>query len=116
MARITKIIGFSVPPSLAEAMDDIAKQERRTKSELFREMFRVYQRYRQQRAQVEDRWLEELIREVREEETQQPMSQEELLTEEATLARYGARQAKKLGIKARDITRIIDESRQRRRV
>src|SRR5918999_1742624 len=47
-----KILGFSVPPLLAEEFEEIAKQERRSKSELFREMLRFYQRYRQQRAQV----------------------------------------------------------------
>jgi metal-responsive CopG/Arc/MetJ family transcriptional regulator len=110
-----KILGFSVPPLLAEEFEEIAKQERRSKSELFREMLRFYQRYRQQRAQVEDRWLEELIQEVKEEEARHPTSQEELLKEEAELARYGAEQAKKLGIKSKDINRIIYESRKRRR-
>jgi len=46
MGRITKVIGFSVPPALAEEIEQVAKAERRTKSELFREMFRVYQVYR----------------------------------------------------------------------
>ena len=49
MGRITKVIGFSVPPALAEEVEQVAKAERRTKSELFREMFRVYQVYRRQR-------------------------------------------------------------------
>jgi metal-responsive CopG/Arc/MetJ family transcriptional regulator len=110
-----KILGFSVPPLLAEEFEEIAKQERRSKSELFREMLRFYQRYRQQRAQVEDRWLEELIQEVKEEEARHPTSREELLKEEPELAQYGAEQAKKLGIKSKDINRIIYESRKRRR-
>jgi metal-responsive CopG/Arc/MetJ family transcriptional regulator len=110
-----KVLGFSVSPLLAEEFEEIAKQERRSKSELFREMLRFYQRYRQQRAQVEDRWLEELIQEVKEEEARHPMSQEELLKEEAELAQYGAEQAKKLGIKSKDINRIIYESRKWRR-
>jgi metal-responsive CopG/Arc/MetJ family transcriptional regulator len=53
MSRVTKTIGFSVPPSMAEEFDSIALEERRTKSELFREMLRLYQTYRKQAAQVE---------------------------------------------------------------
>ncbi len=98
-----KILGFSVPPLLAEEFEEIAKQERRSKSELFREMLRFYQRYRQQRAQVEDRWLEDLIQEVKEEEARQPMSQEELLRESENLARYRAEQTKKLGLEHKDV-------------
>jgi hypothetical protein len=115
MSRLTKVIGFSVPPAIAEEVEELAKQERRTKSELFREMLRFYQRYRQQRAQVEDRWLEDLIQEVKEEEARAPMSQEELLRESEELARYGAEQTKKLGLENTDINQIIYASRKRRR-
>jgi AbrB family looped-hinge helix DNA binding protein len=40
-----------------------------------------------------------------------PMSPKELAAEYASLAAYGARQAKKLGIRDRDIVRIIHEFR-----
>ena len=36
MARATKVVGFSVPPSVAEEVAQIAQEEHRTKSELFR--------------------------------------------------------------------------------
>ena len=62
MSRIIKVLGFSVPPSVEE-VEQVAKAERRTKSELFREMFRVYKRYRQQREQDEECWVMNLIRE-----------------------------------------------------
>ena len=65
MGRVTKVIGFPVPPALAEEVEQVAKAARRTKSELFREMFRVYQCYRQQREQEEERWVIELIREAK---------------------------------------------------
>ncbi|MBI3330314.1 MAG: ribbon-helix-helix protein, CopG family [Nitrospinae bacterium] len=113
MGRITKVLGFSVPPALAEEVEQVAKAERRTKSELFREMFRVYQRYRQQREQEEERWVTELIREAQAEQEKNPLTPEELVKELTELARYGAQQAKKLGIKPKDVNRIIDESRKR---
>jgi metal-responsive CopG/Arc/MetJ family transcriptional regulator len=53
MSRTTKILGFSVPPSMVEEVEQIAQEERRTKSELFREMLRVYQAYRQHRSKPE---------------------------------------------------------------
>jgi len=37
------IINISVPPALAKRIEKIAKEENRTKSELLREAFRVYQ-------------------------------------------------------------------------
>lgn len=46
MARTAKTIGFSVPPELAEEIERLASAEGRTKSELFREMVRVYRRER----------------------------------------------------------------------
>ncbi|GAB4290098.1 MAG: hypothetical protein Kow0067_16320 [Coriobacteriia bacterium] len=47
MARTAKTVGFSVPPELAEEVERIAAEEGRTKSELFREMVRVYKRERE---------------------------------------------------------------------
>jgi len=46
--RTTKILGFSVPPSMAEEFESLRLKEERTKSELFRAMFRVYKYYRKQ--------------------------------------------------------------------
>jgi hypothetical protein len=113
MGRITKVLGFSVPPALAEEIEQVAKAERRTKSELFREMFRVYQVYRKQREQEEERWAMDLIREAQEEQEKNPMSPEDIVKELKELARDVSLQAKKRGIKPKDINRIIDESRKR---
>ena len=52
--RISRMVGFSVPPTMAEELDRVAEEERRTKSELFREMFRVYLTYRRIKRQQED--------------------------------------------------------------
>ncbi len=113
MGRVTRVIGFSVPPALADEVEQVAKEERRTKSELFREMFRVYQRYRQQREQEEERSVMELIREAQEEQAKNPMTPEELAQELKELAHDVSKQAKKRGITSKDVNRIIDESRKR---
>ena len=42
MARRTRVLGFSVPPALAQGYERLAKREGRSKSELFREMIAAY--------------------------------------------------------------------------
>ena len=112
MSRTTQVLAFSVPPAVVKEVETLAKEEQRTKSELFREMVRVFRRYRAQRDRDEERWVTQLIEEVKAEEKRRPTSQEELAEEEAELITYGQRQAKKLGIKPKDINRIIREYRQ----
>jgi hypothetical protein len=115
MSRTTQILAFSVPPAVVKEVETLAKQEGRTKSELFREMVRVYGRYRNQKELDEQRWVENLIAEAKAEEAANPMSVEEMLKENDRLTRYGERQAKKLGIKPKDINRIVHEYRRSRR-
>ena len=115
MGRTTKVVGFSVPPVLADELERIAAEEHRTKSELFREMLRVYQKYRQQRDKDTDDGVATLIQEAQEEQALHPMSTDEMLHEEAELAAYSAAQTKKLGLKARDIDRLIHNFRARQR-
>ena len=115
MARVNKVIGFSVPPVLVREVAQVAKEECRSKSDLFREMFRVYKRYRAQKAQEEDRWIMNLITEAKEEQATNPMTQEELIKESERLARYGERQAKKTGLTEKDINREIHAYRAERR-
>jgi metal-responsive CopG/Arc/MetJ family transcriptional regulator len=107
MNRTTKVLGFSVPPAVAREVQTLAKAERRTKSELFREMVRVYQRYREQRERDDERWIMNLIQEARTEQAQNPMSMDDMLRESERLARYGARQAKRLCIKPKDVNRLV---------
>jgi metal-responsive CopG/Arc/MetJ family transcriptional regulator len=45
--RATKVIAVSVPPTTATEFDRIAEDEGRNRSELFREMVRVYRIYRE---------------------------------------------------------------------
>ena len=72
--RISRMVGFSVPPTMAEELDRVAEEERRTKSELFREMFRVYLTYRRIKRQQEDEErLDRLIRQAPEMPSMFPM-------------------------------------------
>ena len=117
MARTTKTIGFSVPPLVVKEVESLARQERRTKSELFREMVRVYQRFRLQRDRDEARWVEQLLQEARVEQAKNPMTVEELLAENEQLSRYRAKRAKQVKIKTglANATRIIHERRKTRK-
>jgi metal-responsive CopG/Arc/MetJ family transcriptional regulator len=45
--RTSKVLAVSVPPEVAEEFNRLAGAEGRNKSELFREMLRVYRRYRE---------------------------------------------------------------------
>lgn len=111
MSRTTKVMGFSVPPALVREVEGLAKAERRTKSELFREMVRVYSRYRQQRDRDEERWIANIIQEARDEQAQNPLSVEEMLAEDERLLSFGEQQAERVGVKAKDVNRIIHEFR-----
>lgn len=88
MARINKVIGFSVHPVVAEEYEQLAKEERRSKSDLFLEMLRVYKRYRQQKEQAEDRWIMNLINEAQEEQRTTPLTPEALSKEEQRLRQH----------------------------
>ena len=80
-----------MPPTVLKEVERVSREERRTKSELFREMFLVYQRYRKHRDAEENRWVTQIIEEARREERE--------------------RQAKNLGIRPRDLNRIMHASR-----
>jgi hypothetical protein len=117
MARTTTLLGFSVPPAVAREVENFALEEHRTKSELFREMVRVYRRFRDQRDREEGHWVANLVREAKTEEAERPMTTDEMLAEGERLAKVGAKRAKKLGIKTdlRSATQIIHERRKSRR-
>jgi metal-responsive CopG/Arc/MetJ family transcriptional regulator len=117
MARTTKTLGFSVPPKVLKEVESLARKERRTKSELFREMVRVYQRFRLQRDRDEERWVANLIQEAQAEQAKSPLTVEEMLAENDRLSRAAAKHAKKFGLKTdlRSATRLIHEHRKARR-
>ena len=120
-APTMKHVGFTVPPPMEEELEQMAKEEHRTKSELFREMVRFYRMYRKHVGQAEEeqfqRMVDEVIREA-EEGKLSPMTDEEFFTASKELMEYGAKQAKKMGINVEDdkeINRIIHDVRARRR-
>jgi Ribbon-helix-helix protein, copG family len=45
--RVSQVVAVSVPPESAEDFERMARDEGRNKSELFREMLRVYRAYRE---------------------------------------------------------------------
>jgi hypothetical protein len=55
----------------------------------------------------------DLLMQIIEDAKKNPMTPRELAAENARLMAYGARQAKKAGIKERDVLRVIHESRSR---
>jgi CopG family transcriptional regulator/antitoxin EndoAI len=55
--RATKILNISLPPEMYEEIEQMAREESRTKSELMREAFRQYQFNRRWR--LLRRWGEE---------------------------------------------------------
>ena len=42
MGRSTKVLAFSVPPAIARQIEETAKEEHKTKSELLRSMWEAY--------------------------------------------------------------------------
>jgi hypothetical protein len=116
-APTMKHVGFTVPPPMEEELEQMAKEEHRTKSELFREMVRVYRSYRKKHPEpeIDDEWVMQVLREAQEEEKRNPMTDEEAMAISEELMRYGAQQAKKMGITLEDVDRIIHEERARRK-
>jgi hypothetical protein len=112
-----KHVGFTVPPPMEEELEQMAKEEHRTKSELFREMVRVYRSYRKRHPEpeIDQEWVMQVLREAQEEEKRNPMTDEEAMAISEELMRYGAQQAKKMGITLEDVDRIIHEERARRK-
>jgi bifunctional DNA-binding transcriptional regulator/antitoxin component of YhaV-PrlF toxin-antitoxin module len=64
---------------------------------------------------AEDNYPMETVMRIIEEVKAHPMSRRQLAALNASLAAYGTKQAKKVGIKERDIPRIVHASRARRR-
>jgi hypothetical protein len=115
MPRPTETSDFSLPSAFIRAAAKLAREEHRTPRQLCTEMLRVYKRHRKQQEPYDEAWAMKLIREVEEEDRIRPKTQQELDVEDAELLRYGEAQAKKLGIKEKNIPRLIRERRAQRR-
>ncbi len=108
-----KHVGFTLPSPMEREFHKMAAEEHRTKSELFREMFRVYRSYRkrQPEPEIDDAWVMQLIAEAQDEERRNPTTPDQRVAEFRKLSRYGGERARELGIKEEDIDRIIHEHR-----
>jgi metal-responsive CopG/Arc/MetJ family transcriptional regulator len=117
-----KHVGFTIPPPMEEELEQMAKEEHRTKSEMFREMVRFYRTYRKRFERVEDERFERMIDKIiaeaikAQEEGRSLMTEKEAERAERGLFRYGAEQTKKMGIKLEDVDRIIREHREKRKI
>ena len=107
--RNTKNISITMPIAMVKDTKRLAKRENRTMSELVREALRHYKARRGGTEQDDMQWVMQVIGEAK----KKPMTHAELQAESEDLAAYGARQAKKLGIKECDAVRLIHESRAR---
>lgn len=101
MSRVSKNLGFTVPPAMVDEFERVAREERSTKSELFRRMFRFYQSYRtplKARSDTPDAWVERLILEAQAEERRTPLSAEAFAAEIEGAQHYGAERVQALGL------------------
>ena len=108
--RSTKNISITMPTAMVKEAERIAKRENRTMNELVREALRQYKSRRGRTTQEELRMVLRIINEVK----RNPLTPEELRAENKRLMQYGAQQTRRAGVKERDITRVIRESRVRR--
>ena len=119
VSRITKNLGFSVPPRMAQEFERVAAEEGSTKSELFRRMFRLYQSYRRplaRRGQSAEAGVGRLILEAQEAERVSPLSAEEFAQETDALREYGAKRARAIGITSEeDLDQLIYATRHQAR-
>ena len=123
MARISKNIAFTAPPTIVEEFEQIAREEHSTKSELFRRMFRFYQASRKspkrQASDIDgnfDAWAMRVIFEAAEEKKTGPVDEAGLLEIDDGLLRYGAERAQAAGITSEDeIDAVVYEERQKHR-
>src|SRR3990172_5537709 len=107
--RTTKILGFSVPPAIAREVEELARKERKTKSELFREMVGFYRQYSPIADSLELAWIEQIIQEAK---RAPKRSEQEEIREFRRLQRAWKKAAEKQGIKTEaDIDQLVYEFR-----
>ena len=111
MGKTAKVITFSVPPVLEQEVKQLAKAQGRTQSELFREVWQVFKRYRQQQEHEEDRWIMNLIQEAKEEQETNPITQGELSKEDQKLRQ----RLQQPGLTEQEISQEIEAYRAQRR-
>ena len=112
--REAKIVSFSMPPALAEEIERIARKEHRTKSELFRDIFRLWKEQRQ-RQQQDDEINSLVAQTIADTQSEPAPSIGKNLKTSDHLACYGEQQADQLGIHEDDVPAFIRNARKQRR-
>src|SRR3954451_20808935 len=108
--RISRKTKSSLHHGIAKDAVRLADGEERSRNGVMREAAQP-----DARQDADDPFSDERIMEIIEDAKRNPMSPEEAEAEDRYLAEYGASQAKKLGIKERDIPEIIHRFRARNR-
>lgn len=112
--RISKAVTFTIPPAMAEEMEFLAREEKRSKSELFREMFRLYRLFREQKRREDEDRLGQLVHMALVSVSNTPTTTAELEREAEELGSYGAERAKALGItREEEVSEILYAGRRR---
>ncbi len=109
ITRTYKTIGFSVPPGIAAQINDQAKKLQLTKSEFFRDMYRVW-REKKERDQIFTSMVTKAIAEAEEEKRTNPKTPKEILDDMEDMAETLSERAKTLGLKITEEGDIIKKS------
>ena len=108
VARRYKTIGFSVPPMIAERIDAVVRERQFTRSELFREMFRLWEK-ENRRDPDSDEAIMRLFAEVKEQERRNPTPEEESLKFFQELGKDLRKRAKKRGLIVTEDGEILEK-------
>ncbi len=108
MARTYKTVGFSIPPAIAERIERTAKARNMTRSELFREMFRVWEKDALLDPDSDEAILK-LAAEEKEKERLNPTTVEERLREFEEIRRNLLERAQSLGIIVTEDGEILEK-------
>ncbi len=113
MARRYKTIGFSVPPMIAARIEEVVRERQFTRSELFREMFRVWEKLdKQTRLDPDsDEAILRLFAEEKEKERRTPTPLEENLRSFEEMRKDLQRRAKERGLIVTEDGEVIEKAR-----
>lgn len=110
VARTYKTIGFSIPPQIVERIERTVRERNMTKSELFREMFRVWEKGERLDSDSDEAILR-LAAEEKEKERLNPTTVEERLREFEEIRRNLLERAQSLGISVTEDGEILEKER-----
>lgn len=110
MARTYKTVGFSIPPQIVERIERTVRERNMTKSELFREMFRVWEKGERLDSDSDEAVLR-LAAEEKEKERLNPTTVEERLREFEEIRRNLLERAQSLGISVTEDGEILEKER-----